>query len=133
MTPMDLSVILTLVLTSAAVSAAVSGLFGFVSQHLDRQAREREFKMKTAAAERELVMKGAIDWATKTWEQSRELTKLGNRVDTPALGWLAHDYHQQLGSLLKDGTLPPEVQQAYDAWLQQTPRSPAGTPSDGRL
>jgi hypothetical protein len=119
---MDLSVILTSVLASAVVSAAVSGLFSFVSQSMERRAREREFLMKTA-----------IDWATKTWEQSRELTKLGHRVDTPALGWLAHDYHQQLSSLMKDGKLPPEVQQAYDAWLQQPPRSPAGAPAGGKL
>jgi hypothetical protein len=132
MITMDSPVILA-ILTSAVVSAAVSGLFGFVSQYLDRLARGQEFKMKTAAAEREFLMKTATDWATKTWEQSRELTKLGNRVDTPALGWLAHDYHQQLSSLLKDGTFPPSVQQAYDAWLRQIPRSPAGAPGDGRL
>jgi hypothetical protein len=127
------SPVMLVILTSAVVSAAVSGLFGFVSQYLDRRARGQEFKMKTAGAERVFSMKTATDWATKTWEQNRELTKLGNRVDTPALGWLAHDYHQQLSSLLKDGTLPLEVQQAYDAWLRQIPRSPAGAPGDGRL
>jgi len=54
-------------------------------------------------------------------------------VELPALGWLAYDYYQQLGSLMMDGKLPPEVQQAYQAWFRQTPRSPAGPPGDGRL
>ena len=50
---MDLSV----VLTSAAVSALVSGLFTFISQCLERRARQREFLLKTAA-----------DWAIKQQE-----------------------------------------------------------------
>jgi len=37
---MDSPVILA-ILTSAVVSAAVSGLFGFVSQHLERWARQQ--------------------------------------------------------------------------------------------
>jgi hypothetical protein len=130
MTTMDLSV----VLTSAAVSAVVSGLFAFVSQCLERRARRQEFLMKTATAEREFLMKTATDWAIKTWEQGRELSKQGMRVEIPALGWLAHDYYQQLASLMMDGKLPPEVQQAYHAWLAADPkRSSASVAAGGKL
>jgi hypothetical protein len=76
---MDVSV----VLTSAAVSTVVSGLFAFVSQHIERRARQQEFLMKTAT-----------DWALKHWEHARELSKQWMRVEIPALGWLAYDYCQ---------------------------------------
>lgn len=123
---------------------AVSGLFGFVSQYLERRARRQEFKMKTAteerefrtktaAAEREFLMKTATDWAFKHLAQGRELSKQGIRVELPALGWLAYDYYQQLGSLMMDGKLPPEVQQAYHAWLRQIPKSPGSVQDDRKL
>jgi hypothetical protein len=103
---MDFSVILT----SAAVSAIVSGLFTFVSQCLERRARRRELLLKTAT-----------DWAVKHLEQALQIGKdRGVRVEVPALGWLAQDYYHQLTTLLKRGTLPPEVQQEYDKWLQQS-------------
>jgi hypothetical protein len=103
---MDFSVILT----SAAVSAIVSGLFTFVSQCLERRARRRELLLKTAT-----------DWAVKHLEQALQLGKdRGVRVQVPALGWLAQDYYNQLTTLLKRGTLPPEVQQEYAQWLQQS-------------
>jgi len=103
---MDLSVILT----SAAVSAIVSGLFTFVSQCLERRARRRELLLKTAT-----------DWAVKHLEQALQLGKdRGAPVGVPALGWLAQDYYHQLTTLLKRGTLPPEVQQEYDKWLQRS-------------
>ena len=107
---MDFSVILT----SAAVSAIVSGLFTFVSQCLERRARRRELLLKTAT-----------DWAVKHLEQALQPGKdRGVRVQVPALGWLAQDYYHQLTTLLKRGTLPPEVPQEYDKWLQ--PSSQAG-------
>jgi hypothetical protein len=54
-------------------------------------------------------------------EQALQIGKdRGVRVEVPALGWLAQDSYHQLATLLKRGTLPPEVQQEYDKWLQQS-------------
>lgn len=118
---------ISVVLTSAAVAAVVSGLFTFVSQLLERRARRQELLMKTA-----------VDVAVKHWEHARELSKQGMRVEIPALGWLAYDYCRQFGSVMKDGRLPPEVQQAYDAWLRQAGQGgganvphPPGAPASG--
>ena len=137
--PMDLwTVILTSVAVGTIVGSIVSSLFGFISQHLERRARRRELAMKTAAEEHALVMKTCTDWALKHWEHARELTKLGMRIEIPALSWLAYEYHQHLDSLMKDGRLPPEVQQTYNAWLRQAeqgrganvPHAP-GSPASG--
>jgi hypothetical protein len=115
--PIDL---FSVVLTSAAVSALVSSLFTFISQYLERKARRRELLWKTAT-----------DWAVKHLEQALQIGKdRGVRVEVPALGWLAHDYYRQLTTLMKRGTLPPDVQQEYDKWLQQTGQ--VGGPSGNR-
>jgi hypothetical protein len=63
----------------------------------------------------------ATDWAVKHLEQALQIGKdRGVRVQVPVLGWLAQDYYHQLTTLLKRGTLPPEVQQEYDKWLQRS-------------
>ena len=101
---MDLSV----VLTSAAVSAVVSGLFTLISQLFERRARRRELLLKTAT-----------DLAIKHLEQALQLAKTrGGQI--PPLGMLTYDYHHQFILVMKHGRLPPEVQEEYDAWLQQT-------------
>jgi hypothetical protein len=112
---MDLSV----VLTSAAVSAVVSGLFTFVSQGLERRARQREFLLKTAA-----------EWATKHLEEGLALAKVkGGRTAIPGLGILTYRYHQQLLSLMKSGKLPPGMQPDYEEWVRQS-QSPSVEDTD---
>src|SRR6266545_2206219 len=102
---MDLSV----VLTSAAVSAVVSGLFTFVSQLLERQARRRELLMRTAT-----------DLAVKHLEEGIHLAlDAGKRPDIPPLGMLVYEFQRQLTSVMKHGILPPEEQNAYDNWLKR--------------
>jgi hypothetical protein len=96
---MDLSV----VLTSAAVSAVVSSLFLFVSQWLERRARQREFLLKTAA-----------DWATKQQDVGLALTRSGTTVSILPLPMLAYGYYRQLASLMKRGQLTPEEQKRYE-------------------
>jgi hypothetical protein len=112
---MDFSVILT----SAAVSAVVASLFTFVSQWLERRARQKE-----------LLMKAATELAMKNLEQGVQLVKTqGGQI--PPLGWLTFDYYQQLTSVMKHGLLPPDVQKDYEKWLKPAePSHSEGGPHD---
>jgi hypothetical protein len=96
---------ISVVLTSAAVAAVVSGLFTLFSQWRERQARQKELLMKTAA-----------DLATKAMDQwLEERAKTTDRkLLVPLLSFFTYYFHRQLSSLLKDGKLPPEEQERYE-------------------
>jgi hypothetical protein len=97
---------LSVVLTSAAVGAVVSSLLTLLSQVLDRRSRRTEFLMRTAT-----------DWAVKRVELAIEYAKTrAVHPVTPDLGWMAYDYHRQLSSLMKDGTMPPDMQRSDVDW-----------------
>jgi hypothetical protein len=99
---MDLSV----VLTSAAVGAVVSSLLTLVGQLLERRGRQRE-----------LLMKSAVDLTIKHMERGTNLALALNKIpDILPLGMLVYSFHEQLTSVAKHGTLPPDVQKAYDDW-----------------
>jgi hypothetical protein len=102
----DFPAVLTVVLTSAAVGAVVSQLITLIAQHLERKARRTEFLMKTAT-----------DWAVKRVELAIEFAKTRTVYPvTPDLGWMAYDYHQQLSSLMRDGTMPPDMRKSSVDW-----------------
>jgi hypothetical protein len=105
---MDFSAVLTVVLTSAAVGAVMSQLITLIAQHFERKARRTEFLMKTAT-----------DWAVKRVELAIEYAKTrAVHPVTPDLGWMAYEYHQQLSSLMTDGTMPPDIQKSEVDWAK---------------
>jgi hypothetical protein len=97
-------------LTSAAVGVVVSSLITLISQVLERRPRRTEFLMKTVT-----------DWAVKRAELAIEYAKTrAVHPVTPELGWMAYDYHRQLSSLMRDGTIPLDMQRSDVDWLKGT-------------